>query len=181
MYEQCKLNICKYKYDLLMHKMLSVNSERIMVDTSCSVKIIIIFQPIIIVSDTNSKAAGLVEKTVALRGLHVWTENTQEHKGRQKLDQQEKCQICQAYSKLKCIRNVNSIYCIRLKLNNIQRSLKMSSINVRLPLNYKWPQKNLAVKSGRHISFLPFQKSWFLDGERIHRLIFCQILVGEGE
>jgi len=59
-----------------MHKMLSVNSERIMVDTSCSVKIIIIFQPIVIISDTHSKAAGLVEKTVALRGLHVWTENT---------------------------------------------------------------------------------------------------------
>ena len=78
--------------------MLSVDPKWVTVGPAPSVEVIIILEPVIIVSDPlgpeASKAAALAQQAVALCGLQVRAEHTKEHQRRHELDQKEERQVC---------------------------------------------------------------------------------------
>ena len=81
--------------------LLSVDVERIAGGSSC-VQIIIVLQPVIVLRDSNTpEAAALVQEAVALAGLEVGAEDTEEHQRGQELHQQEHRQVRQAHPELK--------------------------------------------------------------------------------
>ena len=78
--------------------MLSVDPKWVTVGPAPSVEVIIILEPIIIVSDPlgpeASEAAALAQQAVALCGLQIRAEHTKEHKRWHELDQKEERQVC---------------------------------------------------------------------------------------
>ena len=88
----------------LSTKLLSVDSEWVSVGCPGSVEVIIVLEPVVIISDPvttdGPEAAALAQEAVTLWGLEERAEHAEPHQRGQELDQEEERQVCQAHPEL---------------------------------------------------------------------------------